>query len=239
VLRESEALSTSSTLYFVAALRSFLRFCFVEGLLGDDLSQAALAASGRRRSSLPIGISPPEARALLGSCDRRLAIGRRDYAVVLTLLRLGLRAGEVAALTLDEINWRQAQIVVRGKGGRRDQLPLPADVGAAIAAYLRRGRPSCHRREVFLRALAPIEPLGVGGVSGIVRRACRNAGLPEVGPHRLRHTAASEMVSAGVPLAHVGQVLRHRSAISSAIYARVDLKRLRQLAQPWPEGAQR
>ena len=239
VLRESQALSVGSAQFFVCALRSFLRFCFIEGLLADDLSQAAFPVTGRRRSSLPRGISRADAKALLCGCDRRLAIGRRDYAVILTLLRLGLRAGEVAALTLDGIDWREAEIVVRGKRGREDRLPLPADVGAAIATYLRRGRPPCDRREVFLRALAPMGALGRGGVSTIVRRACKQAGLSPIGAHRLRHTAACEMVSAGVPLGHIGQVLRHRSPISTAIYARVDLERLRLLAQPWPEGDER
>jgi integrase len=236
VLVESEALSVGSAQFFVCALRSFLRFCFIEGFVEADLSQAALSVTGRRRSSLPRGISRADAKALLGGCDRRLAIGRRDYAVILTLLRLGLRASEVAALRLDDIDWRAGELVVRGKGGREDALPLPGDVGAAIAAYLRRGRPACDRREVFLRALAPIGPLGRGGVSTVVRRACEHAGLAKVGAHRLRHTAACEMVSAGVPLAHIGQVLRHRSPISTAIYARVDVDRLRQLAQPWPAG---
>lgn len=239
VLRESAALSVGSAQFFVAALRAFLRFCFVEGLVGADLSSAALSVTGRRRSSLPRGISRADAKRLLGGCDRRLAIGRRDYAVIVTLLRLGLRAGEVAALTLEDVDWRAGEVVVRGKGGREDRLPLPADAGAAIAAYLRRGRPACERREVFLRALAPIGPLGRGGVSTIVRRACRHAGLPTVGAHRLRHTAACEMVSAGVPLAHIGQVLRHSSPISTAVYARVDIDRLRRLAQPWPGEEQR
>jgi len=239
VLRESQRASARSAQYFVAALRSFLRFCFIEGLVGTDLSRAALAITARRSSPLPFGISRADAKTLLGGCDRRQAIGRRDYAVILTLLRLGLRASEVAVLTLDGIDWRAAEIVVVGKGGRCDRVPLPADVGTAIASYLRRGRPACGRREVFLRALAPIGPLGRGGVSTIVRRACRNAGLPEVGAHRLRHTAACEMVSAGVSLQHAGQVLRHRSPISTAIYARVDIERLRLLAQPWPEDAQR
>lgn len=167
--------------------------------MGTDLSQAALAVTARMSSPLPLGISRADAKALLGGGDQRRAIGRRDYAVILTL------------------HWRAAEIVVVGNGGRCDRVPLPGDVGAAIAAYLRRGRPACARREAFLRALAPIAPLGRGGVSTIVRRACRNAGLPEVGAHRLRHTAACEMVSAGVSLQHVGQVLRHRSPISTAI----------------------
>lgn len=239
VLRESAAVSARSAQFFVAALRSFLRFCLIEGLVEADLSPAALAVTGRRRSSLPRGIGRADAAALLASCDRRQAIGRRDYAVIITLLRLGLRAGEVAGLTLDDIDWRAAELVVRGKGRREDRLPLPADVGAAIAGYLRRGRPASSRREVFLRALAPIRPLGRGGVSAIVRRACERAGIEAMGAHRLRHTAACEMVRAGVPLQQIGQVLRHRSLQSTAIYARVDLDQLRLLAAPWPGGVPR
>lgn len=239
VLRESAAVSVGATQFFVCGLRSFLRFCFIEGLLEADLSQAALAVRSRRRSSLPRGISRAHAAALLGCCDRRSALGRRDYALIITLLRLGLRASEVAALTLDDIDWRSAELVVRGKGGREDRLPLPADVGAAIAAYLRRGRPSSSRREVFLRARAPICPIAPGTVSTTVRRACERAGVPAVGAHRLRHTVACEMVSAHVPLVQIGQVLRHRSLQSTAIYARVDLDQLRLLAAPWPGGAQR
>jgi integrase/recombinase XerD len=234
VLRESTAVSVSTTQNFVAGLRAFLRFCFVEGLIGDDLSQAALAITGRRRASLPRGIAKDDADALLGSCDRRTAIGRRDFAVIVTLLRLGLRRGEVARLRLDDIDWRAGELVVVGKGDRLDRLPLPADVGEAIAAYLRRGRPVSDRREVFLRARAPFEPIAAGTVASTVRRACRRAGLPEVGSHRLRHTAACEMVAAQVPLPQIAQVLRHRSLQSTAIYARVDLDRLRELAQPWP-----
>lgn len=239
VLCESVTVSAASAQYFVAALRSFLRFCFVEGLVEADLSAAALAVRGRRRSSLPMGISRTDAAALLASCDRRRAIGRRDYAVIITLLRLGLRAGEVARLTLDDVDWRAGEIVVHGKGRREDRLPLPADVGEAIAGYLQRGRPESRRRELFLRARAPIGALGRGGVSAIVRRGCARAGMAGIGAHRLRHTVACEMVSVGVPLPAIGQVLRHRSLQSTANYARVDLGRLRLLARPWPEGARR
>lgn len=239
VLREAGAVSVGAVQVFVVALRAFLRFCFLVGLIGTDLSGAALAMTGRRRSSLPKGIGRSESDALLRSCDRRTAIGRRDYAVLLTLLRLGLRAGEVAALRLDDIDWRAGELVVHGKGGRLDRLPLPADTGEAIAAYLRRGRPRVARREVFLRALAPIAALERGGVSTIVRRACVRAGIPPVGAHRLRHTLACEMLAAGVALAGIGEVLRHRSASSTAGYARLDLEALRQLALPWPGGEQR
>jgi len=236
VLRESRNVSVGSAQFFVAALRSFLRFCFVEGLLPTDLSAAALAITGRRRSSVPRGISRKDARALLDTCDRRQAAGRRDYAVILILLRLGLRAGEVASLTLDDIDWRAAEIVVHGKGRRDERLRLPRDVGEAIVGYLKRGRPTTTSRAVFVRRIAPIGPLGRGGVSFIVRYASVRAGLAPIGAHRLRHTLACQMVSAGVPLPEISQVLRHRSLGSTANYARVDLEGLRGLAQPWPGG---
>ena len=239
VLRESEVVSVSAAQRFVSGLRSFLRFCFVEGLVESDLSQAALLVRGRSSSPLPRGISRADARALLCSCDRRHALGRRDYAIIILLLRLGLRRGEVAGLTLDDIDWRAGELVIRGKGSRVDRLPLPADVGQAIASYLRRGRPRSSRREVFLRAKAPYDPIASGTVASTVRRACTRAGIAEVGSHRLRHTAACEMVKANVPLYRIGQVLRHQSLQSTAIYARVDVEPLRLLATPWPGGAGR
>jgi len=140
--------SVGSVQYFVVALRAFLRFCFLQGLVPVDLSAAALTATGRRRPGLPTMISRAEARALLGSCDRRRSQGRRDYAVLLVLLRLGLRAGEVAGLTLEDLDWRTGEIVVHGKGRRSDRLPLPTDVGEAITGYLRLGRPRTLRREI-------------------------------------------------------------------------------------------
>ena len=156
--------------------------------------------------------------------------------MLVTLLRLGLRASEVTALALDDIDWRAGEIVVHGKGRRADRLPLPVEVGEAIAGYLGRGRPKTTRREVFVSAIAPIAPLSRVGVSSIVRRACRRAGVAPVGAHRLRHTMACAMVRSGVPLSEIGQVLRHRSLASTAIYARVDIEALRRLAQPWPGG---
>ncbi len=237
VLAEAEAVSASSAQYFVVALRAFLRFCFLDGLVEADLAGAALAVTGRRRFPLPRGISRADALALLAACDRRRRTGRRDYAVLMLLLRLGLRAGEAAALTLEDIDWRTGEITVHGKGRRDERLPLPADVGEAIAGYLTRGRPVTGRREVFLRAVAPAGPLSRGGISFIVRRACRRAGVAEVGAHRLRHTAACEMAAAGAPLTEIGQVLRHQSLDSTANYARVGVAELRKLARPWPGGA--
>lgn len=235
VLRESQSVSVGSAQFFVAAVRSFLRFCFVEGLITVDLAPAALAVTGRRRSTLPRGISSKDAGALLRACDRRQSAGRRDFAVIMTLLRLGLRAQEVANLTLDDIDWRAAQIVIHGKGSRDERLPLPRDVGQAIVGYLQRGRPASSSRAVFLRSIAPTGPLSRGGVSFIVRYASVRAGLPPMGAHRLRHTLACDMVDANVPVPEIGQVLRHRNLASTANYARVDLAALRALAQPWPE----
>jgi site-specific recombinase XerD len=239
VTAEAGRVSVGSVQYYVAAVRAFLRFCHIKGLVTADLSAAALTVTGRRSSLLPKGISSGEAATLLHSCDRRTPSGWRDYAVLVTLLRLGLRAGELAGLRLEDIDWRAGQLVVHGKGRRDERLPLPADVAEAIIAYLLRGRPATTRREVFLTVTAPVRGLTREAVSSIVRHACDRAGLPEIGAHRLRHTAACAMVDAGVPLAEIGQVLRHRNQTTTAGYARVDLERLRSLARPWPGGEPR
>jgi integrase/recombinase XerD len=230
--------SPASVRRYGCAVRSFLRYCYLVGLVERDLSAAALPVSGRRRSLLPQGITPTEARLLLRACDRRRGSGRRDHAVIVLMLRLGLRAREVATLRLDDLDWRAGQLTVHGKGGRVDQLPLPADVGEAIVAYLRRGRPrDATVREVFLRVTPPEVAMTRGGVTAIVASAARRAGLGVVRAHRLRHTAATDMLRAGAPLAEIGQVLRHRSPGSTAVYARVDVERLRTIARPWPKGA--
>lgn len=239
VLREASRVSAGSAQFFVVALRSFLRFCHLSGVIGIDLSAASLPVTGRRRSVLPQGISRADARALLGACDRRTARGRRDYAVILLLMRLGLRSCEVAALWLEDVDWRAGQITVRGKRQRVDRLPLPADVGEAIAGYLCRARPRSTRREVFLRTIAPRGNLSREAVGWIIRRACVRAGLTPFGPHRLRHSLACAMVGAGVPLHEIGQVLRHADVTSTSIYARVDVEQLRTVARPWPVGGLR
>lgn len=174
---------------------------------------------------------------MLGSCDRRSTFGRRDFAVLTVLVRLGVRAGEVAALELADIDWRAGEITIRGKARREERLPLPVDVGDALVGWLRRGRPGCECSNVFTRVRAPHRGLTSGGVSAIVRAACTRAGLPEVNAHRLRHTAATEMLRAGAGLGEVGQVLRHASVLTTAVYAKVDRDRLRTLALPWPGSA--
>lgn len=190
-------------------LRVFLRYCQVAGLTSGSLSEAVPRVASWRLSSLPPTLAPEHVRALLESCDQRSALGARNFAVLTVLARLGLRAGEVANLELGDVDWRSGELTVRGKGARVDRLPLPVDVGAAIAHWLGHGRPSCAHSNVFIRMLAPLTPLSSGGVSDVVRAACRRAGLAPVGAHLLRHSAASEMLRAGSNLFEIGQVL-HR-----------------------------
>jgi integrase/recombinase XerD len=229
VAAECRGRGTGSAKMLVTALRSLLRFLFADGLLAADLEGAVPAVAGWRAAGLPKALPAGHVAALLGSCDRGTAAGRRDFAVLMLLARLGLRACEVAALDLDDVSWRAGEIVIRGKGRRDERMPLPADVGEALAGYLRYGS-----RAVFVRALAPAGPLSAGAVKAVVRRACRRAGLAEAGAHRLRHTAATQMLRAGSPLAEIGQVLRHRSAATTAIYAKADHAALAALALPWP-----
>jgi integrase/recombinase XerD len=221
----------------VSALRSLLRFCHVQGLQAVPLA-AAVPKVANRRAGLPRFLVPAQVQALLGSCDRRSVAGRRDFAMMTVMVRLGLRAGEVAALGLGDIDWRRGEITVVGKGPRRERLPLPADVGAAVADYLRHARPAhALDRCVFVRVKAPHRGLTGGGVTQAVIAAGGRAGLGPITAHRLRHTAATGMLRAGAPLAQVGQVLRHRRALTTVAYAKVDRDGLRALARPWPVGA--
>ena len=216
-----------------SALRSFLRYLHLAGLIEAPLVWAVPSVADLRDRTLPRGLEPAAVRKLLASCDRRRTIGRRDYAIVLLLSRLGLRRGEVAAIQLDDVDWRAGELLIRGKGSRQDVLPLPVDVGEAVVSYLRR-RPRCESRALFLRMTAPLQGLAPHTVSWIVREACTRAGRPRVSAHRLRHTAATEMLRQGASLAEIGQVLRHREQKTTAIYAKVDRRALRALARPWP-----
>jgi integrase/recombinase XerD len=219
----------------VVALRALLRFLHLEGVLERSLAGAVPSVAGWRLSGLPKRLEPGAVDALLDSCDRSAVIGLRDLAILTVLARLGLRAGEVAALSLEDIDWRAGELIVRGKGARSERLPLPDDVGEAIVGYLRDGRPATAQdRAVFVRVRAPHHRLSPGGVTFVVRAAARRAGLGLVHAHRLRHTAASEMLRCGATLPEVGQVLRHRHASSTAIYAKVNREALRQIARPWP-----
>lgn len=237
VVAECSQRSRGSAKYVVGGLRALFRYCYLEGLTIRPLAEAVPAVANWRLTTLPKSLSPDEVAALLASCDRRTTFGRRDFAVLTLLARLGLRAGEVAGLCLEDVDWRRGELVVRGKGPKEERLPLPADVGEAIAGWLQRGRPRCTAREVFTRVRAPHRRLTPGGISAIVRAACARAGVVEVNAHRLRHTAATEMLRAGAGLDEIGQVLRHRSVLSTAIYAKVDRVALRTLAKPWPDGS--
>ncbi len=230
--------SQTSAKLLVTALRSLLGFLHVEGVLAESLAGAVPSATGWRLAGLPRTLEPGEVRRLLASCDRRTSAGRRDFAILTLLARLGLRRGEVAALQLDDLDWRAGEISIRGKGDRRERLPLPSDVGEAVAGYLRRGRPaSVDGRCVFVRLKAPLRALTPAGVTQVVVSASRRAGLGEITAHRLRHTAATEMLRAGATLPEVGQVLRHRRLETTAIYAKVDREALRTIARAWVGGA--
>ena len=224
------------------ALRSFLRYAHFQGEVEPGIVAAVPAvASWTSTPALPRAISAEHAHRALDACDRCTAIGRRDYAVLLLLARLGLRAGEVVALLLDDLDWDAGRVRVRGKGGREAWLPLPTDVGQAIAAYLQQARPNAPDRHLFLRASAPIRGLKSGmAVASIVAHALRRAGIdtPRKGAHQFRHALATQMLHRGASLTEIGELLRHRSPQTTAIYARVDLIALRALALPWPGGAQ-
>ena len=225
--------SVSGARDLASALRSFLRFLHLAGLVEAPLVWAVPSVADLRDRTLPRGFEPAAVRRLLAGCDRRRTVGRRDYAILLLLSRLGLRRGEVAAIQLEDVDWRPGELLIRGKGSRQDVLPLPVDVGEAIVSYLRR-RPRCESRALFVRMTVPLRGLNPLTVGWIVREACTRAGLPRVGAHRLRHTAATEMLRQGASLAEIGQVLRHREQKTTAIYAKVDRKALRALARPWP-----
>jgi site-specific recombinase XerD len=233
--RECPKRSTSGVRDLVTRLRCLLRYLHVTGVIATPLQWAAPGVAYRRDHGLPRGLPPEAVARLLASCDRRRAVGRRDYAVLLLLARLGLRASEVAAIELEDIDWRRGEFVVRGKGARLDRLPLPVDVGQAIVSYLRY-RPASRSRAVFLLAIAPYSEFSRHTVSGIVEHACVRAQLPVVHAHRLRHTTATELLRAGGSLPEVAQVLRHQRVETTASYAKVDRRALSALARPWPEG---
>jgi site-specific recombinase XerD len=231
----SEMMPSPSLRCMVTALRSFLRFVYVTGRVSVPLVAAVPPLKSWPRTALPSAIPALEARRLVAACDTVTGRGRRDAAVLLLLVRLGLRASEVSRLELDDIDWRRGEITIRGKGGHGDVMPLPVEVGEAIAAYLRRGRPTISSRAVFLTAVAPIRRLSGDGVALLVRRACERAGVGRIGPHRLRYTLATETLRAGAPMAEVAQLLRHADQATSSIYAAADVTAVAALARPWPE----
>jgi len=240
VQRRAPQLHLKRAKLLTSALRSFLRYARYRGAVALDLAAAVPIVANWSMPSIPRAIGADHIRQLLTSFDRRTAIGCRDYAIVLLLARLGLRSGEVAFLELDDIDWEAGQVSVRGKRGQRTTLPLPAEVGEAIAAYLRRGRPRSTDRRVFLRSKAPIRGfLSQCAIGSIIRHALQRTGIqaPTTGAHQFRHALATQMLRHGASLTEIGDVLRHRSPQTTTIYAKVDLQALRTLALPWPGGA--
>ena len=239
VQRRAPRLHLKTAKLLTTALRSFLQYGRYRGDIRLDLAAAVPLVANWSMSSIPRAIAPDQVRRLLARINRHTAVGRRDYAILLLLARLGLRSSEVVFLELEDIDWKDGSMSVRGKGGRRLQLPLPADVGEAIVAYLRHGRPPSSSRRVFLRARAPLRGfLGPSAVGTIVRHALLRAGIdaPTTGAHQFRHGLATEMLRHGASLGEIGELLGHRSPETTKIYTKVDLDALRSLALPWPGG---
>ena len=223
------------------ALRSFLNHLVLRDEVSPELICALPTVWNWKFAMLPRYLSTQQVRQVLDHCDRRTWIGMRDYAILLLLARLGLRANEVCTLTLDDIDWRSGQLTINAKGGSRAQMPLPADVGQAIASYLQAvpRRTACRR--LFLRELAPHVGLrSPNAISCIVATALQRASIqtPFKGAHILRHTLATQMLQGGASLEEIGHLLRHRSPDTTRIYAKVDLAALHTLALPWPGGVQ-
>jgi site-specific recombinase XerD len=239
ILRKARTASPSRTHLMATALRSFLGFLYLRGETAVDLSGSLPGVGSWRVSELPKFIDPEQVEAILQSCDQCTPTGRRDYAILLLLARLGLRAGEVVHMLLDDIHWETGELTVRGKSVREDRLPLPQDVGEALVSYLLHGRPRCRSRRVFIRTLAPHKGFSSSvAICDVVRRALARAGLDlhYKGSHLLRHSLATQMLRQGVSLAEIGEVLRHQLLHTTEIYAKVDIEALRALAQPWPGG---
>jgi integrase/recombinase XerD len=240
VRRRADTIHSKRVQLMTTALRSFLRYARYRGDIEKDLAACIPAVANWKQSTLPRALPADQVEQVLNSVDRKTAVGRRDYAILLILARLGLRAGEIRALTLEDLDWQEGLIKVRGKTGRYSQLPLPKYVGAAIADYLRHGRPVASSRCVFLRARAPAEGFqSQSGVGSMVRHALERAGIDAVrtGAHQFRHALACQMLRQGASLSEIGELLRHRSPQTTVIYAKVDLDSLTALALPWPGGA--
>jgi integrase/recombinase XerD len=222
------------------ALRSLLRFLHVAGHVPVALAGAVPAGRGQPRNlDRRRAACGEDVRAVLAGCDRDSAVGRRDYAILLMLARLAVRGGEVARLEFADVDWRAGELRVRGKGGRVDVLPLPADVGAAMADYLLQARPATVVRNVFVTVKAPFTGLAASSVTVLVAAACARVGVSRFGPHGLRHAAACDLLAAGASMEEIGQLLRHAQQRTTAIYARLDQARLAELAMPCPQGAPR
>jgi site-specific recombinase XerD len=239
VLRQARQLSPVRAGLMVTALRSFFRYLRHRGAITTDLAGCVPTVPIWSLSTLPRFLPAATVERILECCDRTTSVGRRNHAILLLLARLGMRADEVVGLSLDDIDWSTGQITIRGKGGKSAQLPLANDVGTAIAAYLRHDRPRSATRRVFLRHRAPLAGFGNSStISSLVRRALKHAGVESAhtGAHVLRHSLATSLLRQGSSLDEIGELLRHQSPNTTAIYAKVDVTALHTLALPWPGG---
>ncbi len=239
ILRHTASMRGKRAQVMTTAFRSFFRFLFEKGELQADLAASVPTVANWRLSTVPKYLTSQEVKRVLKACDRRTSVGRRDYTILLLLARLGLRAGEVVALQLEDIIWRAGEIIVRGKGLLHDRMPLPPDVGQALASYLRRDRPACRTRRVFICTKAPRQGFAnPSTLSTIVRRALARADLnpPLKGAHLLRHSLATSMLRSGATMSEIAEILRHRALQTTEIYAKIDFQSLRSLAHPWPMG---
>jgi len=237
VLDASRRYSVGSMKVVTVGLRSLLRYLFAVGVVDRDLSTVVPSVAGWRLSGLPASPGVDVLAPLLAACDRSTQLGLRDQAVLLLMARLGLRSAEIAALRLEDLDWRNGEVVIHGKGGRVDRLPLSADVGAALVAYLRDGRRPSRLRQVFLRTIGPDEAMSRQSVVMVPRRVSCRAGIPMVAAHQLRHRAACLVLADGGNLTEVAQLLRHEAEATAVIYAKVDLTALSAAARPWPHAA--
>ena len=240
VQRQATLLTSKRAPLVVTALRSFLRYLFHRGIVAVDLATCVPTIATWSLSKVPRFLPGEQIQKILGSCDKETAIGKRDYALLLLLARLGLRAGEVVALTLDDFDWEAGLVTVRGKGKRVAQMPLPSEVGTAIADYLSTGRPRCSSRRVFIRAKAPLTGFANSvAICSLVDRTLERAGVESEyrGSHVFRHSLATRMLQHGASLPEIGDLLRHRRPDTTRIYAKVDLVSLRSIALPWPGGS--
>jgi len=239
ILRYAQSVKRSTAKLMVTSLRAFFRYLRLRGEIATDLAEFVPTVADWRLSDLPKSLEPEQIESLLKSCNQSNKVGQRDYTILLLLARLGLRAGEIVAMTLDDINWEAGELHIRGKGPRKDLLPIPWDVGEALATYLQHGRPFCSTRRVFVRIKAPYQGFSSSvAVCNIVQRALLRAKIQTChkGAHLLRHSLATHMLREGASLAEIGEVLRHQSQNTTEIYIKVDIAALRSLAQPWMGG---
>ena len=239
ILSYTQSVKRSTAKLMVTSLRAFFRYLRFRGQIATDLAAFVPAISDWRLTGLPKSLEPEQIEGLLKSCDQNTKVGQRDYTILSLLARLGLRAGEIVKMTLDDINWDVGELIIRGKGPRKDKLPIPYDVGEALVAYLQHGRPACPTRCVFIRARAPYQGFSSSvAICNIVQRALLRAKINSChkGAHLLRHSLATNMLRKGASLTEIGEILRHQLPSTTEIYTKIDIVSLRSLAQPWLGG---